>query len=104
MLRSTMGRCFLYSARIWVSVFQRARCARRIWSWTFTVTDRPAAAVVHWSRKGQAAQAVPNFAVRVLAVNDAVFPAGQVTVAASWSTVKSSTPNPPGMFEVHGHG
>src|SRR5664279_542012 len=104
MVRSTMGRCFLWSARIWVSVFQRARCARWIWSWTLTVTERPAAAVVQRSRKEQAAHAVPNLAVRVLAVKDAVFPAGQVTTRAWWSTVKSSTPNPPGMFGVHGHG
>lgn len=84
-----------------------ARCARSRASWWCRVTRRPAFAVVHRARSGQpvqrpanAATRRPSFAVRAVTV----WPAGQLTVPASWSMVKSSAPNPPGMFGRVGHG
>lgn len=55
---------------------------------------RPFAAVVHRCLNGQARQAMPNTALRVLVIV-LVIPAGQVRVPAAGSWVKSSLPNPP---------
>ena len=54
---------------------------------------RPFAAVVHRCLNGQARQAMPNTALRVL-VMVFVTPAGQVRVPAAGSWVKSSMVNP----------
>lgn len=54
----------------------------------------PSLAVVHFPRSGQARQAAPKMTA-FLAVTCRVMPAGQVTVPAAASTVKSSTVKPP---------
>ena len=55
---------------------------------------------VHRARSGHPAQAAPKVAhpVRLIV---RVSPLGQVAVPAAWSTVKSSTVNPPGMTLRH---
>jgi len=59
--------------------------------------------VVHRARSGQVPQAAPKMTLRV-GVTGRVMPAGQVTVPACSSTVKSSTVNPPGTAGCSGLG
>jgi hypothetical protein len=56
---------------------------------------RPDLEAVHRARRGQALQAAPKITWRA-GVIARVTPAGQVTVPARSSTVKSSVVNPPG--------
>ena len=67
---------------------------RRWWCWS-TVTLRPAAEVVQRARRGQPRQSAPKRAAPDLTA--LVCPAGQVTVCASVSMVKSSRVKPPAM-------
>ena len=64
---------------------------------------RPVLQVVHRSRSGQSRQATPKVAMRVR-LSATVCPAGQVTVPACSSTVKSSTVNPPSTGACSGLG
>ena len=64
---------------------------------------RPPAAVVHWARSGQPVQPAPKVTLR-FSVIVRVSPAGQVTVPATGSTVKSSRVKPPGTADLSAHG
>jgi hypothetical protein len=59
--------------------------------------------VVHRLRSGQARQAAPKVATPVRLIGRVLAP-GQVTVPAAWSTVKSSTVNPPATAGCSGLG
>ena len=65
------------------------------------VTLRPAWAVVHWAASGQPAQRLAKWAPPVALIGT-VWPAGQVTVRAARSTVKSAMVNPPGTAGLIG--
>ena len=65
--------------------------------------DRPSLAVVHQGRSGQPAQAAPKATARAGLIGR-VMPAGQVTVPACSSMVKSSAVNPPGTAGRSGPG
>ena len=62
------------------------------------------AAVVQRARSGQPRQAAPKVTALRSRVIGRVSPAGQVTVPAASSTVKSSRVNPPGTGGRSGHG
>ena len=74
---------------------QRVLLACRRWWYASTVTLRPAAEVVQRARRGQPRQSAPKRAAAE--VTALVCPAGQVTVCASVSMVKSSRVKPPVM-------
>lgn len=73
------------------------------WSCSCILIVRPEVDAVHCSASGHPRQAVPKIAL-FFAVIVRVTPAGQVSVPASASWVKSSMVNPPSTAGRSGHG
>src|SRR5262249_58512072 len=89
------GRCGGYSAGRW-GWRGAGRAARWRASWGPIRRVLPVRLRVHRARSGQPLQAAPKTAYPVRVIFR-ISPLGQVAVPAAWSTVKSSTVNPPGL-------
>ncbi len=102
--RSTLGRNFRYFSPSLGFSAQSRRAWRSRSSRGCRTILRPVLDLVHRSRRGQSRHSAPKVATRVFSLIGRVLPAGQLTVPACSSTVKSSTVNPPSTGACSGFG